>query len=473
MIIADRNFYIIKQSDGTIWNFFYNKDKGIIYKFFKENTWSTHHVLTKKALKDFSVIILSDDSIVVLYENLNGTLVLSKYNDKAWNEEQIMKNSKTEIFSTYFKAVVHNNKINIVFSILNKKDNTVTLFHQIVDEENNLTNPKMIEKIKNDYHISFNVYSVENKKLFIIYQRFIEHFELGYKTFNVNTEKWSDFNSIDTSICYFSYYSALIVNELLNILYIKKGENIDNLIYVHGKNSNFKSIELFKGINIELCSFFIVYGEIWCYWIKDKKIYNSFSINSGNNFSSYPYEQPLNSTYIFKVIYISNKLEKVKNTILNEIYITNYDDIKYLILSNIYSYSKINIRNNEYLSYIEYYLTEMCEKVLFYENTIKQKEESIIQIKYTLEEQNFKLLSIEKKYETTKSLLNKLKKRNIEKEKEIVSFKNELSKQENRILSLLDEIKNLQLNINDLNSQLTKSNSKSSNSLLKKIFKNR
>ncbi|AGK97887.1 hypothetical protein [Clostridium pasteurianum] len=469
MIISDRNFYIIKQSDGTTWNFFYNKDEGIMYKFFKETTWSDHHVLTKKALNNFSAIILPDDSIVILYENLTGGLVLSKYNNKIWNEEQIMKNSKREIFSTYFKAIVHNNEINIIFSILNKKDNTVTLFHQIVDEKNNLSDPKMIEKIKNDHHISFNVYSLQNKELFILYQRFIGHFELGYKTFNVNTKKWSNFNSIDTNVSYFSYYSALIVNGLLNILYIKKGKNIDNLIYVHGKSPNYKSIELFKGINIELCSFFIVYGQIWCYWLKDKKIYNSFSINNGINFSSYPYEQSLNSTYIFKVIYISNKLEKIKNTIFNEIYITNYDDIKYLIFSNIYLYIKTNVKNSEYLLYIEYYLTEICEKVLFYEKTLKQKEESIIQIKYTLPKQNFKLLCIEKKHETTKNLFNKLKKRNIEQEKEIVSLKNELSKQENRILSLLEEIKNLQLNVNDLNSQLTKSD----NSLLKKIFKNK
>lgn len=481
MEMRTNSFYIIKQDNGTTWNFLYDEDEGIIYKFFKENKCSDYNVLTKIAQNNFSVFLLPDDSINVLYKDFTETIILMKYIEDIWTEQEIMKNSESEVFDVDFKAAVYNNRINIIFSILNKKDNTVTILHQILNEENNLTNTKIIEKLKNDYYSSFNIYSVENKKLFVMYQRFPGQFQLGYKFFDKNTKEWSNFNLIDTNIYSFRNYSALISNEVLSALYIKKENNIDKLIYAHGKNSIFKKIELFNGINIELCSFFIIYGQIWCYWIKDKKIYNSFSINNGNNFSSYPFEQLLNSKYLFKVIYISNRLKEKKNVYSNEIYVANYDDIKYLIFSNLYTYSKNNIKSNKYMPYIEYYMVQVCEKVLAYEKKLKEKENSINELKYMFEKEMLKLLSSENKNINIikKNLITKEEKlkisqnENIENNKEIFVLKSELSKQENRILSLLDEIKNLQITINDLNSELTKLNSESNNSLIKRIFKNK
>lgn len=479
MEITTKSFYIIKQANGTTWNFLYDEDEGIIYKFFKENKCSDYNILTKTAQNNFSVFLLPDDSINVLYKDFTETIVLMKYIEDIWTEQEIMKNSEPEVFDVDFKAAVYNNRINMIFSILNKKDNTVTLLHEILNKENNLTNAKIIEKLENEHYISFNIYSIENKGLFVMYQRFSGQFRLGYKFFDKNTKEWSNFNLIDTSIYPFRNYSTLITNGMLSTLYIKKEKNIDKLIYAHGKNSAFKKIELFSDINIELCSFFIVFGQIWCYWIKNNIIYNSFSINNGNDFSSYPYEQILNYQFLFKVIYIYNKLEEPKNVYANEIYVSNYDDIKYLIFSNLYSYTINNIKNKEYLSYIEYYMVQICEKVLSYEKKLKEKETSINELNQKFEKEKLKLLSSENEnmLTTQKNLiakedtLNFFENENIKKEKEIFSLKSELSNQENRILSLLEEIKNLQDDINNLNSQFTRTNSKIKTWFSKKIFK--
>lgn len=49
MVITNRNSYVIKQSDDTIWNFSFDINQGIIYKFFKDNAWSEYYFLTDKA----------------------------------------------------------------------------------------------------------------------------------------------------------------------------------------------------------------------------------------------------------------------------------------------------------------------------------------------------------------------------------------------------------------------------------------
>ena len=465
MVMTDRNFYIIKQSDGTTWSFSFNKDEGIIYKFFKENTWSEYHVLTKEALKNFSVILLPDDSINVLYQDLTATIILSKYDGEQWNEQKILTNEKNETFSIYFKTAINENKIQIIFSIFNKENNTATLFHQILDEKNNLSSPKIIDRIKYDYDVPFVLYSPDNKELFIMYQRFLNSHEIGYKSFDNDNEKWSDFKLIDTSKYPFKDYSAIMFNEILHALYIKKEENIDSLNYVHGNHFNFKNNKLFKGTNIESCLIFIIYGEIWCFGIENNKIYSSFSIDNGNNFSTPPYEQYVSSLDIFKSIYISNDPKEMKSILGNEIYFTNDDTLQYLIFSNLYPYFKNNEISNDYLSYIEYYMTEIYLKVLSYQKTFRDKEQLISQLKYQLEEQTTETLLYKTNFEEInkahtefidlnnqlnrnvnllqESLTDKeeklklLEKMNKEKEEEILSLKDNLSQNVNLLQEIL------------------------------------
>ncbi|MDD3187817.1 MAG: hypothetical protein PHD02_05080, partial [Bacilli bacterium] len=400
MVIIDRNFYVIKQSDGTTWTFSFKKDEGIIYKFFKENIWSEDYILTKEALKNFSVILLPDDSINVLYQDSTGTIILSKYDGEQWNKQEIITNEKNEIFSIYFKTAVIENKIQIIFSIFNKETNTATLFHQSLDEKNNLSGPKVIDNIKYDcnYDVPFVLYSPDNKEFFIMYQRFLNRHEIGYKVFNKDNEKWSDFKLIDSSKYPFNDYSAIMFNKILHALYIKKEEDIYSLHYVHGNNFNFKNTKIFKGTNIESCLIFIIYGEIWCFWIDDNEIYSSFSIDNGNDFSTPPYGQFVNSPDIFKSIYITNEPKEMKGILGNEIYFTNDDTLKYLIFSNLYPCIKNNEQREDYLSYIEYYMSEICSKVLSYKKTYRQKEQLIAMLKNQLEEQKAKSLFYEEKF---------------------------------------------------------------------------
>ncbi|AGK97897.1 hypothetical protein [Clostridium pasteurianum] len=497
MILSNRKFYIVKQSDNTTWNFFYNKDGDIVYKFFKNNIWSDYHILVKKALNKFSVMLLNDDSIIVLYENLSGILILSKYNGKTWDKKQIVKNTKNKFFNMYFKAVANDNKINIIYSIFNKKDKIATLFHQIIDEKNILSTPNFIDKIKCHYPITFILYSTKNQDIYIMYERLVDNYDLGYKIFNKYTNKWSDFNFIASNTSPLKDYSMLTSDDILHALYIKKEDNINSLIYVQVNNSNLKTNKLFEGKNIKICSFFIVCNQIWYYWLNDNKIYSNFSIDNGNTFSSPPFELILDSSNnIFKAGYMSNNFETINCSIVNELYIANHD-LENLNFSSIYSYFKNNI---DFLSYMKYYMTKVHEKNLSMEKTSEEKEQHFTELKDLLETKKSKLLYYEKKLQYVNNiyaqfknkkkllatniniiqqdLINKeenlslLEDENMKMKKEILSLKDELSNQENRIISLLGEIKILQHDNTTLNAQFTKSNSKLNISLLKKIFPN-
>lgn len=468
MLITDRSFYVIKQSDGTTWDFSCNKYNEIIYKFSKGNTWSEYYVLSEETSRNFSVILLDDDSIDVLYKDLNGTILLSKYDGNKWRKEEILKNDKNHMFDVYFKAIGNENKIHLIFSILNKEKNITTLFHEILDEENNLSPPKIIDAIKYNYNVQFTVCITSNKELFIIYQQFMNNHQIGYKVFNKDIKKWSDFNLIDKSKYPFNDYSMAIVNGILHTLYIKKEENINSLIYVHGNNFNKK---LFQGINIESCSVSIICGQIWCSWSENNEIYSSFSIDDGNNFSTPPYEHSLNSQYIFKGNYLSNDHKEVKQIFGNEIYIASDDKSQYLILFTLYQYIRSNQNSNDYLSYMEYFMTQIYLKILAYEKIFKQNEQLVAQLNYQLEEQKVQTQLYERKYKDLSNISSKFmnvknelnaminllqeslanKEDKLEylekiieyKENELLSLRNKLSNEEINILSLMKEIKEL------------------------------
>ncbi|WP_291703296.1 hypothetical protein [Clostridium sp.] len=479
MVMTDRNFYIIKQSDGTTWTFSFKKDEGIIYKFFKENTWSDDHILTEEALKNFSVILLPDDSLNVLYQDSTGTIILNKYDGEQWNKQKILTNEKNEIFSIYFKTAVIENKIQIIFSIFNKANNTATLFHQILDEMNNLSSPKIIDTIKYyyDYNVAFILYSPDNKELFIMYQRFVDSHEIGYKSFNKDNETWSDFKLIDSSKYPFNDYSAIMFNQILHTLYIKREDDISSLNYVHGNNFDFKNTKIFKGTNIESCMIFIIYGEIWCFWIDDNEIYSSFSIENGNDFSTPPYNQNVNSSDIFKSIYITNEPKEIKGILGNEIYFTNDDTLQNLIISNLYPAIKNNEKSDNYLSYIEYYMSEICSKVLSYKKTYREKEQLISMLQNQLAEQKAKSLSYQEKFKEINNkhtkftdLQKQLNKKvnllqenlndkeeklksivNLNMEKEIISLEEKLSQNANLIQESLTDTEEKLKSIENLN----------------------
>lgn len=375
-------FYIIERSDGSIWHFSYNETIGIIYRIFSENSWSNYQLAADNSTENFSVILFSNDTIYVLYQDINEQINLSIFDDEDWHKQQILKNMHKGLFVLYFKAIVAENQIHIIYSILNKKTGIVTIFNQTLDDKNNLSSPNLIDTIKFNHPIPFNVYISKSQKIFIVYQKLINNYKLGYKIFNKWNKNWSNFYVIDTSSFPYKDYSMIIDNDKIHFLYIKNEQSINSVIYAIGDNT-FKYNTLFENSNINSCSFFIAYKQIWCSWIQNDKLLTSFSIDSGITFSSPPYNKSLISCDIIKCIYISNKIEYMKNLIFNELYIKANDPLNYLIISDVYSYN--NTYNN--LSCISYFMNNIFQKLSTNEILINKKDKFIVQLKYMLEEQ--------------------------------------------------------------------------------------
>lgn len=535
MTLGERRLHVIKQSDGTTWSFSYIENTGIVYRILEKSKWSSDYIITDKGTEKFSAVLLSDDRICILYQDTLGYINLSMYDGNEWSDQQILKNEQNDMLEVHFKVVTYKDEIHVIYNILNKETKITTLFHQIFDEKNNLSNPKIIDIIKFEYQIPFILCSEENKGIYVVYQRLISEHQIGYKIFNKESENWSDFYVIDTSSAPYKDYSMIIFKDSLNLVYIKCDQDIKSLIYAREDNANLKYNKLLEDANIDSCLLLILNDQIWCVWIQEEKICGSFSIDNGENFSIPPYAEQLTAASITKAKYNSNNTKNMKGILFNEIYIPNEEFLRCLIISDMYP----NIDNNDdnYTSWTSYFMERIHEMMSICEKKFKQREQFVNQLKYILEEQKIKSLSYESKFEeinkeyskfregkellnenvsylqesliSKEQRLNELENLNIEKENEILclrekiyqqesgtltsveeeitsiqqniniekdneilNLKDEVSEQEHRILSLIEEIKNLKEQVGDLNSQLKVANSKLNSSFIKRIFNN-
>ncbi len=529
MFLPDKKFYVIKQSDYTTWNLTYDKNRGILYRILKDNKESNYKVLEKESSGNFSVLLLPNDDIYFLYEDLKGNIKLRILNEDKWSEDIVLLKKTTEIYDISFKAILNKNQIYLFYNVLNRETKIRTLFNQVVNENFNLESPIIIAKSSDEKNCSFNIVIDGNNKLLIMYQKSQKSYKLGYKILNAEFNIWSDFNIIDESSEPFMDYSFLSINDVIHSLYIKKEKNRSVLIYSQDGYTKERYNRLFEATDLKSCSFFAIEGHLYCSWINNNEIYNSFTKDKGKTFSAPSSIELLSSLNVIKSIYESNLTRTIRDLIINEMYVMDDDEVEILIIPNEYNTLDSSIINknkshkecDQCLIEAKSYLNVAYNKMLIYEKQLRQKEELITLLRNSVQENVIRIHIYENKlkdinaeyikFQEDKELLNgninylqeslisKEKKNNeledvnnehgkeilafkdqfIEKQKQIMILQEENSQlemgnieKESRILLFNEEVEILTNQLEELNSKLTITNIKIKDSFLKRIFNN-
>lgn len=465
MVSLERNIYILKQSNGTIWNFSFDKRLGIVYKTLKRKMWSNYSTLTKATTGNFSVNLLPNDNICLIYEDLDGNLIMNLYNYKKWNSYYLIENDEKEKIDIYFKTLFYKNELFLFYSIYNKNTNILTIVSQIVDERGNLTSPILIDHVNFRYGTPFYIYTSNENILYIMYQKQENNYLLGYKVLEDYSRSWSRFYVIDDSSYPFEEYSLLSFEDKIHSLYIKKDVNdIYSLIHCEGKSSSYNYNSIFSDRNIISSALFIIGKHIWCLWIQDNKIYSTVSIDGGNVFSLPPQFELIESQSIFKSIYLSNFLENNKNICRGEVFLKNVGYPHCLVIDDIYGVVHRSNKNNSYLFYLQYFISELNKEDKHYKIDIAEREiaerDILIQKLYNMiKEKESKLVSYESKFNAVSENLAKFNKNKnqlnegirlledslLDKEKKLNELQMIYIEKENELELLKEELSNIKL----------------------------
>lgn len=237
MGFKEKNFYILKPKEGTLWNFNYNKEAGIGYRILKENQWSNYTSIVKECNDNFKIALLENDYIYLIYEDFIGNMKLKFYDENKWCEEITIQSINKGMLQIDFNLVPDKNQVHIIYNILNKETSNRTLLYQKISGTYQLSDVKIIDKI------NFNGTSViiseitNNNELIITYERLTNSYEIGYKVLNTESEALSDFHTIDKSKSPFIDYSFLSLNNTIYTFEIKENKNIKEA---------YKKLELYK-----------------------------------------------------------------------------------------------------------------------------------------------------------------------------------------------------------------------------------
>jgi hypothetical protein len=458
MDITKKSAYIIKQSNGTTWCFFFQEKQGITYKVLQEAHWSKSLIIAESYSANFSVVLLSDDSIQLIYKDTEDNIITSIFSGGIWRKYPVLQNQNKDMFQTYLNALLYNYETYIFYSVLNSKTKVNTILYQKLDNKRNLSTPIVIDTITSDCIISFSLHISDLNHIYIIYEKPLDTYELGYKVLKLEETVLSNFFCIDKNPYPFIDYSLISMNNILHLVYIKKYKGSNMLMYCCSNDSILKHYKIHENLNMSACSIFMSKDHICCLWLQGHNIYSSFSINGGLDFIFSSFNESLTPSQTMKSIYLSNISEEKEDLALNEFFINIADNLECLILASIYPHINPIGKKNTYIA------QSMQCIMKDYDKYSKQKSEEINELKLFIEKQKLKVQSLENKltavngdyikFKEGKKLLdeniNFFQESLIDKEKQLNEMSNLMIKKENEILMLKEEILALKDKINEL-----------------------
>lgn len=463
-MIGARNFYIVKQEDGILWNFTYKENFGIIYRTYDKNSWSSYNILVKNASKAFSALILPDNRICIIYQSSCGNLLLKVYARDEWKEYSILHKKGNGVNDIQFKTIYASGKIQIFYSILRSHDNMRTLFHQTLTLNNDLkvSSPILIDTTNVNHANQFVVHTLKDNSICIMYQKLLNKYELGYKVFDGKSMTWSKFYNVDKNNSPYTDYSLCSLNDQINILYIKNNGESNTLYNSRGHIPNLEHMKIAESNNMVSCAIFRERDITYGFWISNNYIYSYYNIDTDANISPIK-SDGLKSMDVTKSSFIEVSFEG--RIISNELFVQ--DGVALTILpNNFFAYKETlklqqnKLENNMERTKLSSYsggnpqqeslsnITE--EQVGSIEMKLIKKDQLINQLNYIIKEEKNKVLLLtnqisllEKNYlqwETQKSQLYKdadlLQEALISKENQIHELEKAMVEKETRLMEL-------------------------------------
>lgn len=248
-----KNLYLFNESSNIIWNFASRENSCILCRNFKEGDWSPYEVIAKNCSPKFYLTALPNDIIYVFYKDFNGNLLFKVNNKLKWSKELLLQKNINGAYTIKFKVIPLDDEVNIIYALFNKATNKTILLHQKLHEIYKLSDIKLIDTIDGYNNTPINIYITKDKELRILYQRFNDFYELGYKTFNLTTDSWSSFNLVARDDKPFINYNFLLLsnNRNVDVDDSSSNSNLHEKIYSYTKLINQKD-KLIYNLNASL-----------------------------------------------------------------------------------------------------------------------------------------------------------------------------------------------------------------------------
>ncbi len=281
--------FVFKDSEGKLWNFYYDNNQGICYSVFsKRSAWSEPKVVQPEAFEQFYVEIDEKDCFHLIYQDKKGNIIYCFMQQNETVKAMPVLTSKSHsVFNKHLSLIVANSSVHIFFII--EHNGIYMLSYQTITDGVPVA-PKKVDNITvlpNPYTVVYDL----NDDIYVFYHISDgKNNQIGYKKYSTVNKAWSEYSQI-TMFSSNSQNPKIVVdrNGIFHICYVRKQDKQFQLVYqqkIPDRNMwTSESILATSGTPISNFSILSVKSSLVIYYIKDDSLYSFISNDSGVSFT--------------------------------------------------------------------------------------------------------------------------------------------------------------------------------------------
>lgn len=281
--------FVFKDSEGKLWNFYYDNNQGICYSVFsKRSAWSEPKVVQPEAFEQFYVEIDEKDCFHLIYQDKKGNIIYCFMQQNETVKAMPVLTSKSHsVFNKHLSLIVANSSVHIFFII--EHNGIYMLSYQTITDGVPVA-PKKVDNITvlpNPYTVVYDL----NDDIYVFYHISDgKNNQIGYKKYSTVNKAWSEYSQI-TMFSSNSQNPKIVVdrNGIFHICYVRKQDKQFQLVYqqkIPDRNMwTSESILATSGTPISNFSILSVKSSLVIYYIKDDSLYSFISNDSGASFT--------------------------------------------------------------------------------------------------------------------------------------------------------------------------------------------
>lgn len=294
--------FVLKDSEGKLWNFYYDNSQGICYSIFsKRMAWSEPRIMQPEAYDQFYVEIDEKDCFHLVYQDKKGNIIycLMQQNETV-KAIPVLTSKSHSIFDKHLSLIVVRNCVHIFFII--EHNGTYMLSFQTITDGVPVV-PKKVDNISalpNPYTVIYDMHD----DIYVFYHISDgKNNQIGYKKYSIPNKAWSEYSQI-TMFSSNSENPKVVVdrNGIFHICYHRRQDKQYQLVYqqkIPDRNMwTSESILASSGNPINNFSLIAVRSSLVVYYLRDETLFSYTSKDFGVSFSKSSKGTPLSRQYI-------------------------------------------------------------------------------------------------------------------------------------------------------------------------------
>lgn len=281
--------FVFKDSEGKLWNFYYDNNQGICYSVFsKRSAWSEPKVVQPEAFEQFYVEIDEKDCFHMIYQDKKGNIIYCfMQQNEPVKAMPVLTSKSHSVFNKHLSLIVANSSVHIFFII--EHNGIYMLSYQTITDGVPVA-PKKVDNITvlpNPYTVVYDL----NDDIYVFYHISDgKNNQIGYKKYSTVNKAWSEYSQI-TMFSSNSQNPKIVVdrNGIFHICYVRKQDKQFQLVYqqkIPDRNMwTSESILTTSGTPISNFSILSVKSSLVIYYIKDDSLNSFISNDSGASFT--------------------------------------------------------------------------------------------------------------------------------------------------------------------------------------------